>query len=354
MALITDGSGSPVLADSVRLADDGVHLLDRRVFPFERTWVHARTVDEVAAAIKDMVTQSSGPYFAALWGMALAARHAAEDEPQQVPTRLAEAADRLIAARPTNDHQRIAVSWVLDEVAAARTRGEDSPAELAAAALTGARAGDADYRGRSRAMGTAAAALLPDDGRILTHCWGDLYLTETVAAAQRAGKRLTFFCTETRPYLQGARLTAETLAEMGVPTTVITDGMGAALFSGGEADALLTASDRVTLDGHVINKVGTLQLAVAAHAFDVPFHALCHGPDPHAPSAGDVPIEYRDGDDVLHTLGRRTASERVRGHYPAFDVTPPRFVTTVVTDRGPFAPHDLAGYAKAQQWEESS
>ncbi|MGW0889528.1 s-methyl-5-thioribose-1-phosphate isomerase [Saccharopolyspora sp. NPDC002578] len=354
MVLITEPAGSPVLADSVRLCDDGVHLLDRRVFPFERTWVHARTVDEVARAIEDMVTQSCGPYFAALWGMVLAARQAAADEPRQVRARLAEAAERLIATRPTNDHQRIAVSWVLDAVEAARERGEDSPEQLAAAALAGARAGDADYRGRSRSMGVAAAALLPDEGRVLTHCWGDLYLTETVAAALRAGKRLSFFCTETRPYLQGARLTAETLAEMGVPTTLVTDGMGASLFSGGEVDALLTASDRVTLDGHVINKVGTLQLAVAAHAFGVPFHALCHGPDPKAPTAADVPIEYRDGDDVLHTLGRRTASERVRGHYPAFDVTPPRFVTTVVTDRGPFAPDDLAGYATAQQWEESS
>ncbi|MCA1283504.1 s-methyl-5-thioribose-1-phosphate isomerase [Saccharopolyspora sp. 7B] len=344
MPLITDPATPPVLADSVRLADDGVHLLDRRVFPFERTWVHARDVEQVARAIEDMVTQSSGPYFAALWGLALAARHAAADAPDQVTERVRAAADRLIATRPTNDHQRLAAAFVLDAVDAARARGEDSPAELAAAALAGARAGDADYRGRSRAMGEAAARLLPDGARVLTHCWGDLYLTETVAAAQRAGKELTFYCTETRPYLQGARLTAETLAEMGVPTTLITDGMGASLFSRGEVDALITASDRVTLDGHVINKVGTLQLAVAAHAFGVPYHALCHEPDPKSPTAADVPIEHRDGDEVLHTLGRRTASERVRGHYPAFDVTPPRFVTTVVTDQGPFAPGALAGY----------
>ncbi|MFR9729816.1 s-methyl-5-thioribose-1-phosphate isomerase [Saccharopolyspora sp. MS10] len=352
MTLITEPAGQPVLTASVRLAEDGVHLLDRRVFPFERTWVRARDLEQVARAIEDMVTQSSGPYFAALWGMALAARHAAADEPGRVRERLTAAAERLIATRPTNDHPRIAVSWVLAEVDAARARGEDSPEQLAAAALAGARAGDADYRARSRAMGEAAAALLPDRARVLTHCWGDLYLTETVAAAQRAGKQLEFCCTETRPYLQGARLTAETLAEMGVPTTLITDGMGAALFSAGEIDALITASDRITLDGHVINKVGTLQLAVAAHAFGVPFHALCHGPDPRAATGSDVPIEHRDGDEVLHTLGRRTASERVRGRYPAFDVTPPRFVTTVVTDRGPFAPDALAGYANAEQEEE--
>ncbi|WP_338596481.1 s-methyl-5-thioribose-1-phosphate isomerase [Saccharopolyspora sp. SCSIO 74807] len=351
MPLTTRSPAAPLLADSVRPAEDGVHLLDRRVFPFEHRWVHARDLEQVACAIEQMVTQSSGPYFAALWGMVLAARDAAEHRPGEFSQRLSAAADRLIATRPTNDHQRLAVAWVLGEVDAARARGEDSPAELAAAALAGARAGDADYRDRSRAMGEAAAALLPDDGAVLTHCWGDLYLTETVAAAQRAGKQLRFFCTETRPYLQGARLTAETLAEMGVAATLVTDGMGAALFSQGEVDALVTASDRITLDGHVINKVGTLQLAVAAHAFGVPFHALCHGPDPAAATAADVPIEHRDGDEVLHTLGQRTASRRVRGHYPAFDVTPPRFVSTVVTDRGPFAPGELAAYAAQDRQE---
>jgi methylthioribose-1-phosphate isomerase len=179
---------------------------------------------------------------------------------------------------------------------------------------------------------------------VLTHCWADLYLIDTVSAAQRAGKRLRFFCTETRPYLQGARLTAETLVEMGVDTTLITDSMGAAVMQSGEVDALVTAGDRVTMDGHVVNKIGTLGLAVAACAFNVPFHALVQAPDQQATSAADVPIEYRPGDEVLHTLGRRTASEKVRGLYPAFDVTPPRFVSTIVTDRGPFEPHRIAEY----------
>jgi methylthioribose-1-phosphate isomerase len=165
-----------------------------------------------------------------------------------------------------------------------------------------------------------------------------------VTAAQQLGKRLRFVCTETRPYLQGARLTAETLGEMGVDTTLITDGMGAAVLSSGEVSTLLTAADRVTMDGHVVNKVGTLGLAVAAHAFDVPFLAMVQAPDRLAAGAADVPIEYRSGDDVLHTLGRRTATERARGLYPAFDVTPPRFVTTVVTDRGAYDAARLVDY----------
>ena len=276
--------------------------------------------------------------------MVLAAREASGRGPAEARQYLEEAGARLIATRPTNDHQRKAVRWVLAAVDDAAAGGDLSPAEFTDAALAGARAGEAAYRERSHALGEAAAALLPDSGQILTHCWGDLYLTATVAAAQRQGKQLGFYCTETRPYLQGARLTAETLAEMGVDTTVITDGMGAALFSQHRVDVLLTASDRVTMDGHVINKIGTLQLAVAAHAFGVPYYALAHAPDPGAATGTDVPIEYRDGNDVLHALGTPTASGRVRGHYPAFDVTAPEFVTRVITDRGAFAPGDLDRY----------
>ena len=336
----------PVLANSVRLDADGVHVLDRRDFPFTRNWVRCATVEDVAKAIEDMVTQSSGPYFAVLWGMVLAAREAGSLDAVEARAHLGRAGERLESTRRTNNHLRKAVAAVLTAVDAA---GPTTGAALEEAALAGAVAGDERYRSRSRALGTVTAALLPDDACVLTHCWADLYLTETVSAAQWAGKRLRFICTETRPYLQGARLTAETLAEMGVDTTVITDGMGAAVLSSGEVDALVTAGDRVTMDGHVVNKIGTLGLAVAASAFGVPFHALVQAPDRLAPTAADVPIEYRDGDEVLSMLGRRTASHRVRGLYPAFDVTPPRFVTSVVTDRGVYAPDQLADYYLGEQ-----
>jgi len=328
---------NPVLADSVRLTDTGVYILDRREFPFQRNWVMCGTAEDVARAIEDLVTQSSGPYFATLYAMVLAAREASGLRPHAARAYLEQAGTRLIRARSTNNHLRKAVHAVLSTAAGS---GDD----LVASALAGAEAGDALYRARCRALGTYTADLLPFEGGVLTHCWADLYLVETVSAAQHMGKRLRFFCTETRPYLQGARLTAETLAEMGVETTLITDGMGAAVLQSGEVDALVTAADRVTMDGHVVNKVGTLGLAVAASAFNVPFHALVQAPDQDVLTGADVPIEYRPGDEVLHTLGHRTASDKVRGLYPAFDVTPPRFVTTIVTDRGPFEPHRIAEY----------
>ncbi|MFI7116366.1 methylthioribose-1-phosphate isomerase [Amycolatopsis sp. NPDC049868] len=325
----------PILAESVRLDGEGVHILDRRVFPFEREWVLCRTSEEVAVAIEDMVTQSSGPYFAALGAMVLAAREASgHADPRAY---LLRAGERIVATRKTNNHLRKAVAAVLSEV-------DKSTGDLVEAATAGARAGDELYRSRSRALGEHAAALVPDKATVLTHCWADLYLVEFVLAARRHGKEFSFFCTETRPYLQGARLTAETLAEMGADTRLITDGMGAAVLASGEVGALVTAADRVTMDGHVVNKIGTLGLAVAAEAFGVPFHAMVQAPDQAAPTGADVPIEYRDGDEVLSALGHRVAGERARGHYPAFDVTPPRFVTTVVTDRGVFEPGRLREY----------
>jgi methylthioribose-1-phosphate isomerase len=322
---------TPILAHSVRLADDGVHILDRRVFPARRHWVRCATVEEVAKAIEDMVTQSSGPYFAALWGMVLAAREAVR-EPDPMAY-LERAGERLIATRRTNNHLRKAVHAVLSTVE------ED---DLVGSALRGARAGDERYRERSRALGRHTAELLRDNASLLTHCWADLYLVELVLAARAAGKTFSFHCTETRPYLQGARLTAETLAELGVATTLITDGMGAAVLAERRIDALVTAADRVTMDGHVVNKIGTLGLAIAAHTFEVPFLAMVQAPDRLAPTAADVPIEYRSGTEVLAAAG--AVHPAIKGHYPAFDVTPPRFVSTVVTDRGAFGPRELAAY----------
>jgi methylthioribose-1-phosphate isomerase len=322
----------PVLADSVRFAGDAVEILDRRVYPFEVRWVRCATSEDVATAIEQMVTQSSGPLFAATAGMVLGAREARRDPPAEAAARLRAVGARLVATRPTNNHIRDAVHAVLSEITV-----EHGDA-LVAAVERAARAHDAAYRARSDALGEHAASLLPDGARVLTHCWADAYLIGTVRAAQRAGKRLEFVCTETRPYLQGARLTAATLVEMGYRPTLITDGMVAAALSDGLADVALTAADRVTLDGHVINKVGTLGVALAAGAFGVPFYALVDAPDPQAPTAQDVVIERRDGNEVLYALGRRTAADGVTGYYPAFDVTPPHLVTRIVTERGVHQP----------------
>ncbi|BDZ46019.1 hypothetical protein [Naasia aerilata] len=332
------GLSAATLEDSVRIADDAVLILDRRVFPDRVEWVRAGTAAEVATAIHDMVTQSSGPLYAASAGLELAARQAA-GLPVDAARRSLEDAGRLLAhARPTNAHPRHAVDAVLDAIA-----GATSTSELVESAVQAARDTTARYHAASIALGRQVIPLLPDGARLLTHCWMDSYLFGLLTAAREAGRRYRWVVTETRPYLQGARLTAHSLRELGEEVTLITDGMGAAALARGSRvgpiDALVTAADRVSLDGAVVNKVGTLGLAVAASAFDVPFYALVQDPDPTAETGADIVIEERDPREVLATLGRRTASPLVTdAWYPAFDLTPPRFVTRVVTSRGVFEP----------------
>lgn len=335
-----------IISQNVLIEPDAVRILDRRVFPFEKSWVTCRNHEDVAKAIEDMVTQSSGPLFAAAGGMTLAARDA--DRLSTVEQRrefMAAAGHRLVNTRKTNNQIRDVVAELLQVTTATLDAGEPLAPTIERAALA---AGER-YLDRSRTLGEHAAELIPDGATVLTHCWAESYITETMAAVLRSGKRVDAICTETRPYLQGARLTSESLAEMGVPTRLITDGMAAHLMSRGDITRFVTAADRITMDGHVVNKIGTLQIAISAHAFDVPFVALVHAPDAQAPSADDVEMEDRDGDEVLHTLGRRTASHRVTGIYPAFDITPPRYVRTVVTDRGRFSPQDLHSYYAGEQ-----
>jgi methylthioribose-1-phosphate isomerase len=329
---------TPTLADSVRLTENELLILDRRVFPFERQWVRCETAEEAARAIEDMVTQSSGPLFAASAAMVLAAREARHLGTQAAAACLRAAGQRLIATRPTNNHIRDAVRAILDVLNDGSLAGDDLVSAVDGQATRNAAA----YRARCAALGEHASGLLPDGAAILTHCWADLFLIATLDAARRAGKQLTFVCTETRPYLQGARLTAATLREYGYVPTIITDGMIPAALGEGLADLVLVAADRVTLDGHVVNKVGTLAAALAAQAYGVPFYALVDAPDPQAPRVEDVVIERRNGAEVLHVLGKRTAAEGVTGYYPAFDVTPPGMVTRIVTAKGAFAPSSVA------------
>ncbi|HZP51267.1 hypothetical protein, partial [Actinocrinis sp.] len=341
------GLPSPLLERSVRLERDAVLILDRRVFPHEVVWVTARSGAEVADAMRRMVTQSTGPIFAALAGLVLTARQQAGRAVGEAVAAVRAAGALLIGARPTNNSVGDAVRAVLAavEVQAAQARQASAACGVWDAAglvalVEGEAAGQARYfRRRCALLAGHAAGLLPDGARVLTHCWMDSYLIELVRAVHAAGKRLRYVATETRPYLQGARLTAHTLAELGQDVTLVTDGMAAAVLSPfsalGRVDALVTAADRVSMDGHVFNKVGTLGAAVAAHAFGVPFYVLIQAPDPLSPTAKDVVVERRDGAEVLSVQGVRTASPLVeQAYYPAFDVTPPRFVTRIVTDRG--------------------
>lgn len=342
------GAAAPTatLENSVMLTDGTVRILDRRVFPSRIEWVIAHTAEEVAEAIRAMVTQSSGPLYAACAGMALTAQQCRDQTLTDARARLAAAGAVIASARPTNRHPQDAVAAIIDATSAAATT-----AEFVERATDAATAFADAYREAGVRLGRAAVSLLPQRATILTHCWAEAYLFGLVTAAREAGTELIWVATETRPYLQGARLTAHSLRELGYDVTLITDGMAAAALASptgagsGPIDAAITAADRVAMDGSVINKVGTLAIAAAARTFDIPYIALVEAPDAEAPTGADVIIEERDPREVLEVLGRRTASELVTdAWYPAFDVTPPRLVTSIATSRGPFSPDRLAEY----------
>jgi methylthioribose-1-phosphate isomerase len=317
----------------VLLEAGGVRILDRRVFPFSVEYVDCATLDQVARAIEQMVTQSNGPFYAAGGGMVLAAREAERQAPEARAALMQQAAARLKRTRPTNNNIGVAVGGVLSALEAL----EPARAGFAERVEARVRDGWAARRARIRAVGENAAGLIPDGARILTHCWSEGALVETMGAILCAGRRVEVWCTETRPYLQGARLTAHSVAEMGIPATVITDGMVARAIEQQGIALLMTAADRITMSGHVVNKVGTLTAAIAARHFRIPYYATVVQPDAAAPGPGDVEMEQRDGDEVLHCLGHRTATPLAQGWYPAFDITPPELVSAIVTEDGVFA-----------------
>lgn len=322
--------------DNVVRYDGGtVYILDRRIYPFEVKYVECRTFEDTAKAIEDMVTQSGGPGFAAGYGMVQAAR-------QGDLNTLALAKERLLHTRPTNNHIRLVIHHMFKEGTIALEKGMDLEDTL----LIAMEGLWQERHERGLAIGRAAAGCIRDGEAILNHCWAETGIIYSLKAALEEGKQVKAYCCETRPYLQGARLTADAIADLGISTTIITDAMPAHLMARGRISLFLTGADRVTMDGHVINKVGTLAIALSAHHFAIPYFPFVGSPDPQAPSPDAVTIEERDSEEVLHCLGQRTATHKGKGYYPAFDVTPPHLVSGIITPKGIYSPHALQEYFK--------
>ncbi len=327
--------------------DGAVRILDRRCYPRTVSFVTCRTHGEVAQAVTDMVTQSAGPYSAAAMGMALAAYECRGRSEADQRAFLHAAAQRLANARPTTAKRMAHVCETMLEAAEdAWKRGE--PVDLAVKARA-IEANNSRYR-RVGAIATHLVDRFPDDGTILTQCFAETIVGMMLKEAKARGKRLRIFCPETRPYFQGARLTATVCCEMGFDVTVITDNMPAFVMQREHVDVFTSAADAITPDGYVINKVGTFQIAIAAKYLGVPYY-VTGVPDTVHRSVDDVKIEFRDPAFVLEAMGVKTARDGVKGYYPAFDVTPPELVTGVVTDRGVLSPYRLSDYGAGSAYE---
>ena len=336
-------------ADTLKYEEGVVQVLDRRKLPETVTFVPCHTYEDVAQAIIDMVIQGGPPLaYAAGYGLALAARQFRHLSEQQYRSALAEAHRVLQSTRPTAGD-----IWpLMDRGLALATQAIDQGADAEAAVRSFV---DDEIRRGDRAArlsGKYASELLVDGDRILTHCFAGAALNYMLYYAVQADKQIELVCTETRPYLQGARLTAAQAKEIGVPVTLVTDNMPGYLFYRGMITKYVTAADSISLDGHVSNKVGTFQYAVLAQRFGVPFIVLGYdGPDADRPDAASIPIEERNPEEVFYCRGVRTAVEGIKGYYPAFDITPPEFVSVISTERGLFSPWNVRNFFAAPEPE---
>ncbi|HOF06238.1 MAG TPA: s-methyl-5-thioribose-1-phosphate isomerase [Syntrophales bacterium] len=310
--------------------EDALIIIDRRKLPRSEAEVYCTDHVEVARAIEQMMVQGAGDIaITAGYGLYLAAREMERQQGDRNMAFLKHAADRLCATRPTGYHLAVLMGKLLERV---RQHPDGRASEIILAAL---KKSLARQREISQATGRQAETILETGDTVLTHCFAGAGLLYMFRYARENGKEIKALCTETRPYLQGARLTAWSLSEMGIETTLITDNMAAWCMSRGMIDKVFTAADRIALDGAAANKVGTLQLAICARHFGIPFYILGYGgPDRRTLRGSDIPIEERDPREVLEFQGTPITGERVRAYYPAFDVTPPELITAIVTREG--------------------
>lgn len=319
-----------------------VRILDRRIYPAKVEFVTCTRHEEVAGAIADMVTQSAGPYLAAGMGMALAGYECRNKKKEEALLYLQKAAHTLSHARPTTAARMVAITEKC--LSAGKQALENGTAADEAIFLHTLDEINQKYQ-RLETTAHYLVELFPDKGTVLTQCFGETIVGMMLKSIRQRGKDMKIMCAETRPYFQGARLTASVAADQGFDVTVITDNMPAYAMQQGLVDVFTSAADAISCDGHVVNKVGTMQIAVVCRHFGIPYFAT-GAPDLAHPTIGSVDIEMRDPEQVLEAMGTRTAKEGVKGLYPAFDITPPSLISGIVTNKGVYSPYDIRRYFK--------
>lgn len=319
-----------------------VVMIDQRLLPAQQVYRVCRDYREVARAIKDMVIRGAPAIgVAAAFGIALGMRQARRDLPQSFER----ICQTFAATRPTAVNLFWAIERMRRAFARTRVRSADthSVEELHAALLREAQAIHAEDIAANRALGQYGAALVPRGAQVLTHCNAGALATAgygtalgIIRAAHEAGKQITVMATETRPFLQGARLTAWELKMDHIPTTLITDNMAGHFMNTGKISCVVVGADRVAANGDVANKIGTYTLAVLAARHHLPFYvaAPISTVDLHCRSGAHIPIENRDPAEVTHIGERQIAPSGIPVANPAFDVTPHQLVTAIVTERG--------------------
>ena len=332
------------LMKTLAWANDALELIDQTRLPHEEVTLRCRDHHEVAAAIREMRVRGAPAIgVAGAFGLALAARRSVAATRDDLLSELEEAARFLSATRPT----AVNLDWALTRLLGVAKAYAGRPSDVAERLLREALAVLEQDEAANRRMGAYGAELIPDGATILTHCNAGALATAAygtalgvVRAAWERGKRIQVLADETRPLLQGARLTAWELARDGIPVTIITDNMAGYLLHEGRVDLVIVGADRIAGNGDVANKIGTYSLAVLAKENGVPFYVVApfSTVDTSLASGACIPIEHRSSHEVLSFAGRRVAPEGVDALNPAFDVTPHRYVTALITERGVLRP----------------
>lgn len=320
--------------------DGHLEMLDQRRLPAEEVWRALSGWEQVAEGIRDMVVRGAPAIgISAAYAVAMAAREIAAEPGAAIAEGLEPVYEALGQTRPT----AVNLFWALERVRARVDSREATGAELAERLFDEARTILDEDRANNRRMGELGASLLPEGAQVLTHCntgglatggWGTAI--GILRSGHACGRVSHVWVDETRPYLQGARLTTWELMRDSVPCTLITDSMAAHFMSQGEVDAVIVGTDRVAANGDVANKIGTYGLAVLCAHHDIPFYvaAPVSTIDLATPAGSAIPIEQRGAAEVTHVGGACVAPEGVQVAHPAFDVTPHALVSAIITERG--------------------
>jgi methylthioribose-1-phosphate isomerase len=324
--------------------DEAVMILDQRRLPGKAPYIRCRDMARVIHCIQTLATRGAPAIgVAAAMGLALAARAIRVKDPAKFRERFRRRAEVMRAARPT----AVNLPWAVERVLAVVENGPDRVEELKSLVQNESRVMLEEDIATNRAIGRHGAGLIPDGAAVITHCNAGSLATAgfgtalgVIYAAKEAGKKVSVIADETRPLLQGARITAWEMVAEGIPVKVAPDGASGAILGKGLAQVAVVGADRIAMNGDVANKIGTFPLALAAARFGVPFYvaAPLSTVDPAAASGDDIPIEERDPAEVLLLGGRRLAPQGAGAVNFAFDVTPHDLVAGIITERGVLRP----------------
>src|SRR5579862_4094153 len=321
--------------------DEGVRFIDQRKLPTEEIYVTCSTYEEVADAIRNMTVRGAPAIgVAAAMGIALGVRDAEAGHVSELRRAFDQICEVMGETRPT----AVNLFWAIRRMQQKFEACADLPLDqLRQALIAEAQRMYVEDIAANEAMGRHGATLMPASGGVLTHCNAGALATcgygtalGVIRAAVEAGKKLQVYADETRPFLQGSRLTAWELMKDGIPTTVISDNMSGAMMKQGKVAAIVVGADRIAANGDVANKIGTYSVAVLAKEHDIPFYvaAPLSTIDFETPDGSTIPIEQRNEKEVTHIAGKQMTPDGAQIENPAFDVTPAKYVTAIVTERG--------------------